>query len=149
MNSRSSSRFRLKRKDFSAWKYLGHPDRLPHATGESAKSQTEQHSREVTLRNSSGSPGSHPAAAAGTPGSLYWAPASSPSGQCYTHTCKQKGQNPQHFMLSHLCRLWFFTEIEQKFDFHFPDFCLLWGFFLFVFPNIQAVKSPCIAPGPA
>lgn len=52
----------------------------------------EQHSQEVMLRNSSGSPGLHPAAAVGTPESLYWAPASSPSGQCYMHTCKEKGQ---------------------------------------------------------
>lgn len=52
----------------------------------------EQHSQEVMLRNSSGSPGLHPAAVMGTPESLYWAPASSHSDWCYMHTCKEKGK---------------------------------------------------------
>lgn len=57
----------------------------------------EQDSQEVMLWNSSGSPGLHPAAAVGTPGSLYWAPASSPSGQCYMHTYNEKGKKPSTF----------------------------------------------------
>lgn len=52
----------------------------------------EQHSQEVMLRNSSGSPGLHPAAVMGIPESLYWAPASSHSDWCYMHTCKEKGK---------------------------------------------------------